>query len=452
MNRKTLIALGAFIVLGALAIFSVKQPEKGERTADSVRPIPKLTPAAIETVEITKAGQTTTLKSDSGKYKVIAPVTYPADEGAAKAVWEMLGRMDVNDLVSDQQAKHAEFEVEDRTAVRVVAKAAGGKVLADFLVGKGAGGGSMVRLSGKNEVWQAAGVQRFIVDKTTSDWRDKSITTFPAGDAEKLEIVTKDDGKVLLKKSDTKQGTEDKWELVETTSRRLAKSDPIDNAIPGGIVSALSAWKASDFADGVKPADAGLDAPESTITVTLKGDKKVTVLLGKKKADDEVYVKTPESPQIFTAKQANLERVNRRPVDFREKVICNIPESDITEVAVTRGENSYTVVKAGADWKATKPAKFELDPAKFTPIAGAFKDMKANGIAEQATAKTNGLAKPQATIAVKAKGGASCLLKVGEETKDKVNYHLVSGTKPDVYLAPKWSIDRVLVKTTDLKK
>ena len=29
MNRKTLIALGAFIVLGALAIFSVKQPEKG---------------------------------------------------------------------------------------------------------------------------------------------------------------------------------------------------------------------------------------------------------------------------------------------------------------------------------------------------------------------------------------------------------------------------------------
>ena len=125
------------------------------------------------------------LKSDSGKYKVIAPVTYPADEAAAKAVWEMLGRMDVNDLVSDQMAKHAEFEVEDKTAVRVVAKAAGGKVLADFLVGKGAGGGSMVRLSGKNEVWQATGVQRFIVDKTTTDWRDKSITTFPAEEAEK---------------------------------------------------------------------------------------------------------------------------------------------------------------------------------------------------------------------------------------------------------------------------
>jgi hypothetical protein len=452
MNRKTLLALGAFLVLGALAIFALKQPEKGERTNDSDRPIPKLTQASIDTVEITKGGQTTILKAEGGKYKLLAPVAYPADESAAKAAWEMLDRMNVSDLVTDQKAKQAEFEVDDKLGVHVVAKGAGGKVLADFVVGKGAGGGSMVRLTGKDEIWQASGVQRFIVDKTPTDWRDKSITTFAAEEAEKIEIVTKDDGKVVVKKTGAKQGTEDKWELVETTSRRLAKSDPIDNTVPNGIVSSLSSWKASDFADGMKPADAGLDAPESTITVTLKGDKKVTVLLGKKKADDEMYVKTPENPQIYTAKQFNLERVNKRPVDFREKVICNIADSDITEVAVTHGENSYTVVKSGSDWKATKPPKLELDPSKFTPIAGAFKDLKANGIAEQATAKTNGLAKPQATIAVKGKGGASCLLKVGDESKDKVNYHLVSGTKPDVYLAPKWSIDRILVKTTDLKK
>ena len=78
----------------------------------------------------------------------------------------------------------------------------------------------------------------------------------------------------MLKKAGAKQGTEEKWDLVETTSRRLAKSDVIDNAVPNGIVSTLSAWKASDFADDAKPADAGLDAPESTITLTRKGDKR----------------------------------------------------------------------------------------------------------------------------------------------------------------------------------
>jgi len=454
MNRKTLTAFAAFVVLGALAIFALKQPEKGERSSDRARPIAKLNPTEIETLEITKGGQTTVLKSESGKYKVTAPVAYPADESAAKAAWETLGKMDVSDLVTDQKAKQAEFEVDDKAGVHVVAKAAGGKVLADFIVGKSAGAGTMVRLPGKDEIWQATGISKFLVDKTPTDWRDKSITTFTAADAQQLEVVTKDDGKVVLKKSGAKDGTEDKWELVETTSHKLAKSDPLDNSVPNGIVSALATWRANDFADGAKPSDTGLDAPATTVTVSLKDGKKTTILLGNKKGDDEVYAKTPEAPQIFTVKKFNLERVNKRPVEFRDKTLCNLAESDVAEIAVSHGDNSFTLVKSGNDWKATKPPKLEIDPSKVGPIAGAFKELKATGVAEDASAKTAGLAKPQATIAVKAKskGTAGCLLKVGDETKDKTSYHLASGAKSDIYLAPKWSIDRMLVKTDDLKK
>jgi hypothetical protein len=456
MNRKTLTALGVFIVLGALAIFAIKQPEKGERTTDRARPIPKLTPAEVDTLEVTKAGQTTVLKSEAGKYKVMAPVAYAADEAAAKAAWEMLGKMDVSDLVTDQKAKQAEFEVDDKAGVHLVAKAAGGKVLADLIVGKSSGAGTMVRLPGKDEIWQAAGIQKFIVDKTPTDWRDKSITTFSAADAEQVEVATKDDGKVVVKKTGAKQGADDKYEIVESTSRRLAKTDPIDVSVPNGIVSTLSTWKANDFADGAKPADTGLDAPAMTVTVTLKGGKKVTVLLGNKKGEDEVYVKTPEVAQVFTVKKFNLERVNKRPVDFRDKTLCDLADSDIAEIAVSHGDNSYTVVRTGPAndaWKATKPAKLELDAAKVGPIASAFKELKATGIAEEATLKSNGLAKPQATIAVKPKTKApGCLLKIGDESKDKVSYYVASGARTDIFLAPKWSIDRLLVKTDDLKK
>lgn len=456
MNRKTLTALGVFIVLGALAIFAIKQPEKGERTSDRVRPIAKLTPAEVETLEVTKGGQTTVLKSEAGKYKVIAPVAYAAEEAAAKAAWEMLGKMDVSDLVTDQKAKHAEFEVDDKAGIHLVAKAAGGKVLADVIIGKSSGSGTMVRLPGKDEIRQASGVSKFIVDKTPTDWRDKSITTFTVADAEQIEVATQDDGKVVVKKTGTKEGTDDKFEIVESTSRRLAKTDPIDLSVPNGIITTLSSWKANDFADGALPPETGLDAPATTVTVTLKGGKKVTALLGKKKGEDEVYVKTPEVAQVFTVKKFNLERVNKRPVDFRDKTLCNLADSDIAEIAVSHGDNSYTVVKTGPAndaWKATKPAKLEVDPAKVGPIAGAFKELKANGIAEEATPKTNGLAKPQATIAVKAKTKApGCLLKVGDETKDKLNYYVASGARTDIFLAPKWSIDRMLVKTDDLKK
>ena len=66
----------------------------------------------------------------------------------------------------------------------------------------------------------------------------------------------------------------------------------------------------------------------------------------------------------------------------------------------------------------------------------------------------NGLAKPQATIVAKGKGKppATCTIKVGDETKDKLNYYVMTGKGSDVFLAPKWNVDRVMVKLDDLKK
>ena len=52
----------------------------------------------------------------------------------------------------------------------------------------------------------------------------------------------------------------------------------------------------------------------------------------------------------------------------------------------------------------------------------------------------------------KSKGAAGCVIKVGDESKDKLSYFVTAGKGPDVYTAPKWSVDRVLVKLDDLKK
>jgi hypothetical protein len=143
--------------------------------------------------------------------------------------------------------------------------------------------------------------------------------------------------------------------------------------------------------------------------------------------------------------------VVKRPIEFRDKTLCDIPDTDVSEIAVNHGDNSYTLTKSGSDWKAVKPAKLDVDSSKVT-FAAAFKEWKAQSFAEDATAKTNGLAKPQATIAAKGKGGASCTIKVGDETKDKLNYYVMSSKGNDAYLAPKWNVDRVLVKVDELKK
>lgn len=446
MNRKTLYALATFAALALLAVFALTRPQKGERASDHPRAVAKINTADVESIDVTKNGATTVIKSDGGKYTVTAPVAYAADEAIAKAAFEGLGKMEVSDLVTEQKAKHAEFEVDDKSGVHLVVKAKGGKVLADVIVGKTSGPGTMVRPSGKDEVWQATGISRYLFDKTPADWREKSITTFTMADAEKVEVATKDGGKTIVKKTGSKVGNDDAWDVVESS----VKIDKLDNSVPNGIASSLAIWKTQDFADGVKLPDVGLEPPALTVTVDLKGGKKVTALIGNKKGDDEYYVKTPEAPQVFVVKKYNAERVMKRPIEFRDKTLCDLPDGDITEIAVSHGDNSFTVVKSGSEWKASKPAKFDLDSSKVT-FATAFKDWKAQSFAEDATPKTNGLAKPQGTIVAKGKS-ATCTIKVGDETKDKLNYYVMTGKSSDVYLAPKWNVDRVMVKLDDIKK
>jgi hypothetical protein len=294
------------------------------------------------------------------------------------------------------------------------------------------------------------GPLRSTFDKGPADWRDRSVLTFSAADAETVTVKAggASAGVIVVKKNGKTPLGEDKWDLVSS----VPKMERIDNSVPNGIVGALSSFKTNDFADGAAPAGTGLDTPSLTVTVGLKGGKTATLLVGNKKAADELYVKTPESPQIYVVKSFNSDRVVKRPLDFKDKTLADVGEADLKEVAVTHGTDSYTLVHEGTTWKATKPPKFTLDPGRTPAIGGAFKDWKATSIADGVPPATTGLAKPKATIVMKAMNGNTITFKVGEDAQDKQNVYLSSSKSTDVYLAPKWSTDRLLVKLDDLKK
>jgi hypothetical protein len=459
MNRKTLIAGAVFVGLIIVAVLVTRSPEKGSRSeGEAPRPVAKVPAGAVDTLEVTKGGTTTVIKKEGSTYKVEKPVPYAADQEAAKQAFEGIEKLEFDGLISDQKSKHDEFEV-GANSVRVVAKnskTSGDKALVDLRIGKVANNQTMVRVEGKDDVWQAVGSLKYEFDKDAAAWRDKSITTFAEPDAERIEVASKTGGKIVLTKPAAKDGGAGggEWTVAESS----VKVEPLDKSVAPGIVSALYAWKANDFADAAKPADTGLDAPDNTITIGLKGGKKVTVLVGKKKGEEDYYVKTADAPQVFLVKKYNLERVNKRPVEFREKTMCNLNEGEITEVTVNRDKDSYTLVKqagkTGNDaWKLTKPAGVTLDSSKVNAIVGAFKDWKANSFAEDNSPKATGLVKPAATITAKSNlKGSGCVLKVGAELSDKQNTYVEKNGAPDVFTVPKWSLDRVLVKVDDLKK
>jgi len=185
----------------------------------------------------------------------------------------------------------------------------------------------------------------------------------------------------------------------------------------------------------------------------LQNGKQQTGLIGNKKGSEDWYVKSADSPQVFLVKKFNLDRLYKRPIEFREKTVCNLKSDELTEVAVTHDKDSFVLAKQGSTWKATKPANFTADDSKVSTITGAFTDWKGAGFAEDNSPKVTGLAKPAATIAAKSSvKGHGCALKVGSETSDKSNFYVQVDNQPDILTVPKWSVERILVKLDDLKK
>jgi len=440
MNRKTLTALAVLGLLIVVAAVVLRQPEKGQTVGERPRPVPKLAAGSFDTLTVTKGTSTTTIKKDGDKYKIVAPGTFTADENVAKQAFEAIEKLAFGTIVSDQKAKHTEFELDDK-ALKVVVKK-GEQPLTELLVGKSVGGNTLVRVPGKDEVWQGLGSFKYNFDRDTAAWRDKTITKFTLGDAETIELKSKNGAHASLKK-----GAGDQWSVTESS----VKIDKLDGAIPTGIVSALSSWVTNDFSDETNGDITGLTAPKNTVTVKLKDGKAVTVLIGKTKGVDDVYVKTADAPQVYLVKRYNVDRIDKTPMDLRDKTVCDLVENDMTEIAVSHDKESFTMVRDATkkEWKVTKPAGITLDPSKATNVAGGFKEWKATGFAEDQSGKANGLAKPKAVVTAKA-GKKSCQLKVGDETADKGSYIVQSG--PDVYLLAKWSVDRVMPKIDDLKK
>jgi hypothetical protein len=450
MNRKTLIAGLVFAGLILATVLLLRSPEKGARPAEGpARPIAKLAADSFDTLEVTKGGKdNTTIKKEGDTYKIVKPMAYPADKDAAKLAFEALTKIDFSTIVSDQKSRQGEFELgEDGLRVKVKK---GETVLADMRIGKTTNQMTMVRLEGKDEVWSASGFFKYQFDKDTAGWRDRSITAFDEKDAERLQITSKSGSKIVLSKPAPRDaGPAPEWQVVESS----VKVEPFDKTVASGVANQLATWKSTDFADSAKPEETGLDSPELTVTVGLKGGKQQTVLVGKKKGDEDYYVKSAASPQVFLVKKYALERLNKRPIDFREKTMCNLKSDELTEVAVVHDKNSFTLAKQGSNWKATKPANFTADDAKVSSITGAFADWKGQGFADDNSTKATGLAKPSATIAAKSSvKGHGCLLKVGNETSDKGSYYVQVDSQPDIFTVQKWSMDRVLVKLDDLKK
>jgi hypothetical protein len=466
MEKRTLIALLLVAALGVGAFAVMRAPEKGQRQGPPPRPIPALKAADFTKLEVTtdKQEPCTLERGEGGKWLVKAAAQWPADQGAVKQTIDALERMTFGDLVSDNPAKQEELGVGDKAPRLKVYT--GANLVADLIVGKALGGFTLVRLGGKKDVWQAGGLFVYQVNKAPKDWRDHTIVELAAADVKRLTVQSGGAKLVLERdepkpapaeptgdpaKKDAKEApkpaAEAKWKIAESVGDGPKTEGALDAQEVQNVVSSLASLKASDFADDKKPEETGVDAPTITVTAVAK-DKTYSLVIGATKGED-TYVKS-DGPTVYALKKFAVERIARRPIDFRDKTIAKVKEADLAGVDIAQGQDgkdTTSLERAGDKWKLKSGS---ADDAKVRPVVSAFESLIGSGFSPEKDPQKTGLQKPKATVTLVKKDKSRTVIKVGAQTKDQADYYVQRVGSPDILLVKKYNIDRFLKKPAEL--
>ncbi len=465
-NARLVVCGIAFVACTGAAVVARRQPALGVNPGAAA----PLRAGKFDALEITARGARTTVRRRPDGFWVTAPVSYAADTEAATAAFEAIEKLDPGAIVTTRAQRYQELQVDPAQGIGVRVLQ-GDRPRLDLVVGKSADGGTMVRVpktaggsasasgaGGGDAVWQVNGDLRALLDKVTAEWRDRSVTTFPADDANEIAVETRDGERIQLRAAaeppppsghgvPARHGPRN-WTVVASTREIPA----LDALVADEIVSTLSSLKASDFADGTAPAAAGLDPPALTLTVTLRSGEKDLLLVGGPAGADDFFVKTNEGPQIFRVKAFNIERLARRPIQFRDRLLCRLVDSDIDEIVVRNGADSFTVVRTspgGRVWRATAPRDLRVDSDKVAPLASVFRGWRAPRIAEDPRPEDLRGRAPVVITGRGPKGSCSVIALAGRPGDE--TYLAQAPPSPDRFVLPRWMIDRIALKLADLR-
>jgi hypothetical protein len=447
MEKKTLIAIVAMAVLGVAAFAVTRSPEKGQRVGKPPRPIPEVKASEVTELELTsdKQEKVALVREGGERWRVKVPADWPADPGLVKSLLDAMEKLSFGDLVTESTAKLGELGVEDGKAPHLVVKSQG-KVLVDVLVGKPLGAFTMLRPSGKNEVWQSTGLASYLVNREPKAWRDHAIFEFAANDVGKLTVEAGAQ-KLVLQKMPSEKPSDADWKIVESTGDGPKTSETLDGAQATGCVATLGSLRAADFADDKQAGEVGLEHPALTISAEAKG--KVHRLLVGTAHGDDVYVKSDESPSLYTIKKFTLERALHKPIDYRDKTLLKAKEADLQAVDITVGGESIALEHAGDSWKGRAAKGGTVDASKVKPVVMGLENVAASSFADEKDPGKTGLAKPTGSVTLRTKDKKSTTLKIGA-LKDGTDYYVQKVGSPEVLLVKRFTVDRFLKKPADL--
>lgn len=293
MKRGTLLGLGVLVLLAVSTVFVLQRPGEFSTAGVSGEPLVSYDSTAIDRMEITMQATHIVLEKQGGKWMIVEPIKYAADE---RAVGEAVGSgksLLISSTVSTNPEKQHLFQVDSSsgTLVRLFDR---GTEKAAFRVGK-AGSSFMdtyVRLEGSNEVHLVQGLITSTYNRQPNNWRDRHIF-----------------------KTDQESITEVRFQFRDTTFT-LAFHDSVwrigtDSTVPTTVtsfLSSLASFQTDEFVDSTPT-----PIPPLTGVIEVAG---IQIRFYHIKDTSKYYVQTSASPQWYEVQQWRVNQVLKRKKEF----------------------------------------------------------------------------------------------------------------------------------------
>jgi Domain of unknown function (DUF4340) len=302
--RGLIVAVVVLATLGGVLYWSQHRTPAAEIAALPASTAPvilKVNPADV-TQLIIKQKEPVTLKKTNGKWQIMEPKPYPADQEAVAGVLSTLSGLNADRVVDEKTSDRKQYGLDP---AQVELDVSGKDGTRQLLLGDDtpAGGDVYAALATDPRVFTIASYNKSSLAKTLNDLRDKSLLTLSADKVSRVELLKKGEDLELDR-------TKDGWQILKPSASRA------DSSAVNALVSTLTNAR-MDLSTTTDAAAAFARAnPLATAKVT--GDAGVQTLEVRKNKDD-YFAKSSIVDGIYKVDSSLGQALDKKIEDFRQK-------------------------------------------------------------------------------------------------------------------------------------
>jgi hypothetical protein len=302
--RGLIVAVVVLATLGGVLYWSQhhKPAEESAAVPASTAPvIVKINPADVSQLTI-KQKEPVTLKKTNGKWQIMEPKPYPADQEAVAGVLSTLSGLNADRVVDEKTSDRRQYGLDP---AQVELDMSGTDGTRQLMLGEDTptGGDVYAALATDPRIFTIASYNKSSLAKTLNDLRDKSLLTLSADKVSRVELLKKGED---LEFDRTKDG----WQILKPSS------SPADSSAVNALVSTLTNAR-MDLSTTTDAAAAFARAtPLATAKVT--GDAGVQTLEVRKNKDD-YFAKSSAAEGIYKVDSSLGQALDKKVDDFRQK-------------------------------------------------------------------------------------------------------------------------------------